>query len=283
MKEEGQSGAIVYLNGAFLPLSEASISPMDEGFLYGYGLFETMRGYRGHVFAIDRHLERLKKGCEYTGLPFPEGVETTIEALLEMNGLRGRDSYIRITITRGDGKRPTLLIHCRPLPISVERKRRGMKGLLFTVERGRTLAPLKTTSYLLMRSIRIEAERAGKDEGILIDSKGEVLEGSYTNLFLVKEGKVLTPPLSSPILPGITRGIVVELLREAGVQCVEGPVYREDLFRAEEVFLTSSLIEVAPLVELEGRDIGGGDREVTGMVQEAYRRLVDSSIGRSPL
>lgn len=273
---------IVYLRGSFLPLSEARVSPRDEGFLYGYGLFETMRGYDGKVFAVNHHMERLKKGCEGLEIPLPEeleGIDAILDTLLKRNHLHQGDSYIRITVTKGEGGQPTTFIHCKPLPGSVEeKKKRGLKGITIKVDRERKLSPYKTTNYLLMRILRTEAERRGVDEAILLNPQGQVLEGSHTNIFISRGGEVLTPPLSLPILPGVTRGIVIDLLRESGIPCHEKVFYREDLFTADEAFLTNSLIEVAPLLEVDGRKIGKGIKgKITSIAERAYRDLVGES------
>ncbi len=268
---------VVYLNGRFLPHDQVSISPFDEGFLYGYGLFETMRAYRGRVFALSLHMERLEKGCRVLKIPPPsslERMEEVLSALLERNGLAGKDAYVRVTVTGGVGGQPTLLAFSRPLPDSLKRKKEGVRAVTARLERGWELASLKTTSYLLMHLKRREAEARGKDEALLV-MKGVVLEGTHTNLFMVKDGRVITPPLSLPILPGITRGIVMDLLKRKGIPCCEEAFTLEDLLEADEAFLTNSLLEVAPLIEVDGREMRKGG--FTEEVGREYRTLTGSS------
>lgn len=282
---------IVYLNGRFIPSSRARITPFDAGFLYGFGLFETMRGYRGKVFAMKEHIERLKRGCRRLGLITdvksrlslnPDSIGHLIETLLKKNSLLDRDSYIRITLTGGvleglrDLREPTIFIYCKPLDPDVERKgKEGIRGIILKEKRD-SLSIYKTTSYLPMILGRIEALKHGADEGIFLNERGEVTEGCTTNIFIYRKGRLITPPLDAGILPGVTRGFTIKLAIEMGIPVSEEAIPIDAIFDAEELFVTNSLIGIAPLLEVDGFKINDGRiGGITKGLQERYRGLAE--------
>ncbi|MBI4267294.1 MAG: aminotransferase class IV [Chloroflexi bacterium] len=277
---------IVYLNGALVPRSQAKIPALDYGFLYGYGLFETMRAYGGLVFRLDSHMSRLAHTAETLGLAviIPELKEAVMKTI-EANRLS--DARIRLTVSGGEGStppdlksctKPTVLITAseyHPYPDDVYR--RGLKAHISTIHRN-SLSPLsrlKTANYLDSMLARQQAREAGFDEALLLNEKGQLAEASMSNVFLVSEGILKTPGLDAGILDGVTRGIVLELASQIGIKAVETDIGPVELSRAQEAFLTNSLIEIMPLTELDGSVVCEGEvGPVTGRLIEGYKRLV---------
>lgn len=281
---------IVYLNGSLVPRERAAISVLDYGFLFGYGLFETMRAYQGRVFLLDRHLARLESGAEQLGLPvsMPE-LNKAINATIKANGLVS--ARVRLTVSKGEGslvpdpgtcKKTTVLIMAEPYrPYPASAYRSGLRAVTVSSRRNSQspLSRFKTVNYLESILAREEAKKAGAGESLLLNEKGMLAEASMSNLFLVSRGTIMTPGLSSGVLPGITRGAVLELAAKLGIEAVEAEISPEAMKQAEEAFLTSSLIEVMPLVEIDGRPVASGQRgTVTAKLQKAYRALVRQTL-----
>lgn len=277
----------VYLNGSFLPREEAKISLSDRGLLLGDGLFETMRAYEAQVFRFDRHFERLRRSIELLKIPFSSSKEAVWEALdrlLEVNQLR--DAYIRLMVWRGEGvgldpetcSSSHLAIIARPFaPYPPELYEYGMKGALVSIRQneGSPLSRMKSLSFLPNIIAKMEAKAKGADEGILLNTKGSVAEGTSSNLFLVLKGQLLTPSLESGILPGITREAVLELARGEGITAIEREITLLELMSSEEVFLTNTLMEVMPMTSIDGCPIGDGrPGPITKRLTNAYQGLV---------
>jgi len=286
----------IYLNGRLIPRSQATLSPFDHGFLYGHGLFETMRSYDGHIFRLDRHLARLRRSLSSLGLAediisapdTPTGgqsLETACLKVLEANGLR--DARLRLTVTAGEGdmtpdpgtcRRPTVLVTARNLvPRPEKRYAEGYTTTLSSVGRnsGSPLSRLKSTCYLDNVLARSEARAAGCDEAVLLNEAGYVAEGSTTNLFLVGNGELITPSIESGVLPGITREAVLEIARAHNINTVDRQVEMNELVDADEAFLTNSILQIMPLTRFQGRPIGSGKPgAVTGTLLAAYGELV---------
>ena len=277
---------IVYLNGGLIPFSQALISVLDYGFLFGFGLFETMRAYRGQVFRLDRHLSRLASSAKMLGLSLetPE-LKAAVMDTIAANNLG--DARIRITISAGEGSitpdpstchRPTVLIlaeHYQPHPEKVYQ--RGFRAVVSSIHRNSQspLSRLKTTSYLESVLAREEARAAGADEALLLNERGLLAEASMSNIFLVSDGGLKTPGQESGLLPGITRETVLELASQLSINALECDVRRDELFQAQEAFLTNSLIEIMPLTEVNGKPIGSGKPgAVTQRFMLAYTDLV---------
>ena len=276
---------IVFLDGRFVSSAKARVSPLDRGFLYGDGLFETIRIYSGEPFALEQHLRRLKAAGRRIQLPIPHTVrwwrETTVE-LLGRSGLRGRDAAVRITITRGVGgdglllprkPRPTLLMFARPLPSDLETlKRRGVKVTLLDFHPGvrGLLEGLKTTDYLTAALGKTLARARGAFEGIYRTKAGEILEGTTSNVFTVQDGCLVTPGVPRGVLPGTTRDRVLSLARGAGIPIREGRLSVSGLLKADEAFLTASTIEIVPIVLVDDARIGLGEIPITRVLQDLY-------------
>ncbi len=276
-----------WVNGRMVDEGEFCLSIRDRGFLYGDGLFETARLYKGRLFAWDEHLARLAEGCRILGIPFPgEMISSGIEELLRCVG--EIDGSLRVTVTRGESGRgllppdalePSVAIAIyRGEPYPEDAYERGFKAFFVSFPRNNLspLVHLKTLNCLENILGRREAAAAGADEGIFLNFRGEVAEGTMSNLFVVEEERrIVTAPLESGVLPGITRRSVMELAGELGYGVYERPLYPSDVLKAREAFLTNSLLEVMPLVALDGKPIGGGvPGRVARELRGAYRERV---------
>ena len=280
---------IVYLNGSLMPRSQASISALDYGFLYGFGLFETMRAYRGQVFRLDSHLNRLSRAAEILGLPI-RTLELKEAVMDTLRANRLDDARIRITVSPGEGEmvpdpstcsKPTVLIMAgryQPYPQEVYQK--GFRAIVSSIRRNSQspLSRLKSTSYLESMLAREEARAAGVDEALFLNEKGLLAEASMSNIFVVTEGILRTPGEESGILPGITRGTILELAPQVGIAALEGDIEPDELLHAKEAFLTNSLMEVMPLTEVEGKPVGSGSPgAITQRLMAAYKEIVNQS------
>jgi branched-chain amino acid aminotransferase group I len=286
---------ILYLNGSLMPRSQADLSPNDWGFLYGYGLFETMRAYSGHLFRPEQHLARLLHSAQLLGLNFPpenqrfSDLEEALYETLQANNLK--DARLRLTISGGVGEMSPYLSPCRastvlitaqsytPYPSQVYE--RGFKAITSHIRRnsGSPTSQIKSTSYLDSLLARREAEVAGNNEAILLNEQGFLAEGSMSNLFLISGGVVFTPDKDSGILPGITRQAVLELALSLCLEAIERRITLEELLRADEAFFTNSLVEIMPLSQVDGQNIGLGKAgAITKKLAQAYCDLVQEEL-----
>ncbi|MGA8849100.1 MAG: aminotransferase class IV [Dehalococcoidia bacterium] len=301
---------IIYLNGQLIPRSKAKLSPFDHGFLYGYGLFETMRAYNGYIFRLDHHLARLRRSAETIGLAHSviatlnvvkgkQSLETACTKTLEANKLK--DARLRLTVSAGEGdmtpdpstcSSPTVLVTAQNLvSLPPEKYESGFKSVLSSLRRNSQspLSRLKSTCYMENILARMAARAAGCDEAILLNEQGYLAEGSSTNIFLVMKslslkgrGQVrvlITPSLESGVLPGITREAILEIARAANIKTQERQVEVKELIEAEEAFLTNSILELMPLTWFEGKPIGTGKPgKLTRKLIAAYRKLIDEAL-----
>jgi branched-chain amino acid aminotransferase group I len=279
---------IIYLNGRLIPRSKAKLSPFDHGFLYGYGLFETMRAYHGHIFRLDRHLARLRRSAQSLGLAnrlAAFDLEAACTKTLEANKLK--DARLRLTVSAGEGdmtpdpstcSSPTVLITARNLvPLPPGKYESGFKAALSSLRRNSQspLSRLKSTCYMENILARMAARAAGCDEAVLLNEQGYLAEGSTTNIFLASNGELTTPSLESGVLPGITREAVLEIARASNIKTLERQVELKELIEAEEAFVTNSILELMPLTWFEGKPIGPGKPgELTSRLIAAYRKLI---------
>jgi branched-chain amino acid aminotransferase len=289
---------IVYLNGSLIPRSQATVSVADYGFLYGYGLFETMRAYKGKIFLLDRHLKRLLDSAVLLNMNYglsEEGLAKACNDTLQANHLA--DARLRLTISRGTAgpfpditanTPPTVLVTATAYtPLASDLLKRGYTATVSSFRRnsGSLLSRLKTTSYLTSLLARMEAESLGVDEALLLNERSFIVEGSASNIFLVQESALSTPPVESGILPGITRGVVMELARDLGIGVEECEARLDELADFDEAFLTNSVMELVPLVQVkdkEGRVItigSGRPGPVTKKLMAAYREMVARETG----
>ena len=283
---------VVYLNGDLIPLSQAKLSPFDRGFLYGYGLFETMRAYNGSVFRLDHHLIRLQKSAETLNLASlltPSELGKACYDVLNANKLV--DARIRLTISAGEGalipspatcNNITIFIAAQKLlPLPSERYEQGFKTILSSWRRNSQspLSRLKSTCYLENVLAKQEATTAGTDEALILNEQRQLCEGSTTNIFLVTNNTLITPATESGALPGITRETVLESAHSIGIKATERDVEPAELVNADEAFLTNSIIEIMPLTLFANNPIGTGKPgTLTRNLMSIYRRLVEEEI-----
>ena len=256
---------LVYINGKFVPREEARVSVDDHGFLYGYGLFETMRAYHGRIFRQDEHLARLLRstarvGLDLSGLDLAQACRETLSA----NGLES--ARIRLTISHGDSPDmpwhepagpPTVVITARAYqPLPPDAYRRGYRVVISSCRQfsRSSLRGVKPISYLLNILARREAASRGFDEALLLNEDGCFTEGSTSNVFFVAGSDLVTPPLDSGILPGITRDLVIELAGALDIPITEENVTPAGLSRFRQAFLTASTLEIMPLASVTPTD-----------------------------
>ena len=286
------SGAFVHVGGRIVPAEEARVSALDAGFLYGDGIYETMRAYGGRPFALPRHLARLGRSAARIGLHVPPRAEVVraVEETLAANGLAS--AVVRVTITRGRLARrldissagpPTLLVTADAIdPGADAERRRGIRVVCSRYLRWSRapLAGAKTTNYQISLLARNEAREAGVAEVLLPDESGEYVEGAASNLFAVERGRLVTPPLSRGILGGVTRDVVLEIAREEGREIVEAGLPAKRLESAAEIFLTGTTIQVAPVVRVGDHAIGdGAPGRVTLRLLDRYLEAVAADTG----
>ena len=272
MSKAGSKSLTIYVDGEFLPESEAKVSVFDHGLLYGDGIFEGIRFYNGRVFRLEDHLERLWDSARSICLEIPMSRREMTEALLEtirQNDLR--EGYIRLLVTRGVGnlglnpaqcKRPSVIIIATTVMLYPEKAyREGLTVVTCATRRTNpaSLNPaVKSLNYLNNVMARIEANIAGADEALMLNDEGYVAECTADNLFVIKRGEIFTPPISAGALRGITRAVVFEIAAELGLKVSEINVTRHDVFIADECFLTGTAAEVIPVIKADSRVIGTG-------------------------
>jgi len=278
----------IFLNGELLPRSQASISPFDHGFLYGYGLYETIRSYNGVIFHLDRHLQRLQKSATLLGLDSKLAafdLEKACYDLLRINKLA--NARIRITISAGTGDivpnpqncdQPTVFIVTRKIiPVPAKVYQRGYSVVISGYSRNSQspISQIKSTCCLENVLALQEAKANGADDALLLNEKGMLAEGSTSNVFMVKDCTLITPTIESGVLPGITREAVLELAKSLGIDAIQREVPANEITLADELFRTSSILEIMPLTHVDGKPIGNGKPgPITGKIASAYSELV---------
>jgi branched-chain amino acid aminotransferase len=285
---------LVNVNGRISDGASATISVFDHGFLYGEGVYETLRTYNGDPFLFDRHMTRLRASAAMIRLEVPfsdaeflqRSIDTMTAAALGRRADGVAEAYIRILHTRGIGELtydpaatpvPSVVIIVKPLPVpSEEQFRRGVKVCMVDIIRNhpRSVSPLIKSNNLLNNALCMqEALRKGGVEGVFRNYKGELSECSQSNLFIVKHGVVRTPPLDAGLLAGITRGFVFELGATLSIPVEEALLRDEDLFAADEAFFTSTTKELMPIVQVDDHTIGAGTPgPITGKLLAEFRR-----------
>ncbi len=277
----------IFLNGRIIPVTEGSISTEDRGFLYGDGIFETLRSYHGEPFKLAEHLERMSSSAEklkiipaYTNAEISE----SLTKLLAKNSVQ--DAYIRITLSRGeggsglqmsDGLRSTILIQVKPFkPYDEKLYNEGM-CLAVSGHRRSTTSPIcghKTTNLLTGILLKEEAGSKSAHDSIVLNTDGYIAECIVSNIFMVADGSVITPSLDTNILPGITRSTVLDICRDSGIPAREECFKIETLIKAEEVFITNSLMEIMPVSRIEDNKIGKTvPGKTTQQLMSAYKNL----------
>ena len=279
----------IYINGHFFDKENAKISVYDHGLLYGDGVFEGMRSYSGKVFQLQPHLDRLYESALAICLKIPiskQQLADDVNKTLKINNLI--DAYIRLVVTRGSGSLgldpnrtsdPQVIIIADSISLYPEEHyKNGLKIITAATVRSHpaALSPrIKSLNYLNNIMAKIEGLQAGCVEALMLNHKGEVAECTGDNIFIIKNGVLLTPPKDAGILEGITRNAVLELAKEHGIPAFETTLTRHDLFVADECFLTGSAAEVIPVVTIDSRTIGGGAvGPITTKLMAAFKKLV---------
>lgn len=265
-------GRLIYLNGKMVPDEEAVISVFDHGLLYGDGVFEGIRAYNGRVFRLAEHIRRLYESAHSILLAIPLSQEEMIKAVIDtVNANQLRDAYIRLVVTRGVGdlgmdprkcKQAQVFIIADKITLyPVELYEKGLEVITVATRRNiaEALEPkIKSLNYLNNIHAKIEANRAGVLEALMLTNQGYICEGTGDNVFIYRRGELLTPPAYLGILEGITREAIIELAAREGIPLREVPFTRHDLYVSEECFLTGTAAEVIPVIEVDQRLIGSG-------------------------
>ncbi|MBQ3388614.1 MAG: branched-chain-amino-acid transaminase [Thermoguttaceae bacterium] len=279
----------IWLDKGLVNEEDAKVSVFDHAFLYGDGVFEGMRSYSKKVFRLKEHIDRLWESAHSLCIEIPMTKDEMCDAVYET--LKANDivdGYIRLVVTRGNGtlgldahlcSNPQVVIIARGLSLySEELYQNGMKLVTASTIRMPSFSMstrVKSLNYLNNILAKMEAYRAGCEEVLLLNHRGNVAECSGDNIFIVRHGILLTPPLDACILEGITRNAVLEVAAELGIEAKEQNFTRHDIYTASECFLTGSAAEVIPVTELDGRTIGTGKAgPITLKILEAYRALV---------
>lgn len=280
--------AVCWFNGRLVPIAEARISVFDHGLLYGDGVFEGIRFYRRKPFRLEAHLDRLFDSAAAIDLRLPCTREQLTAAVAEtVAAFAGDDGYLRVVVTRGEGAlgidpkncaAPSVFVVADELSM-VPRETRE-KGARVIVAATRRLPPdgldprIKSLNYLNHILARIEANHAGADEAILLNVAGRVAEGTADNVFVVRRGRLLTPPPAEGALAGITRETVLDLARAAGIEAVETTLAPYDLYTADECFLTGTGAELIPVAEVDGRRMAACPGPIYRELAQRFQALV---------
>ena len=264
----------VWINGKMVNAKDAKISVLDSGFLYGDGLFETMRSYDGKIFKLDKHLSRLFDSSKALKINISYSKEVLRKALyncIKRNVLK--NAYIRITATR-DGNVIIITKEFSPYPCRNYINGISAKVSKIALNEHSPLAGKKTLNFLNYLLAKEDAKASGYDEAILLNTKGNVAEGATSNIFLVKNRKLLTPSLDDGILSGITRRTVIELSEKLKIAVTEKHLSCKELLSANEVFLTNSLAELLPVIKINRTIISNGKPgTITKLLHAAYREI----------
>lgn len=279
----------IYLDGEWCTRDTAKVSVFDHGLLYGDGVFEGIRAYNRRIFRLDAHLERLYASARALALEIPMSVAQMAEVVRETVRRNGRDdTYIRLVITRGAGElgidpascpKPSIIVIAADVRVYEKSLyERGIKVITSAVRQvsHESVDPrIKSLNYLKNILAKLDARSAGAEEAIMLNNDGFIAECTADNLFVVKNGGLLTPSPQDGALEGITRGAVLELAAEAGIPATEARLTRFDLYNADECFVTGTGAELMRVREIDGRPIGGGELgPITRQLHQVFHALV---------
>ncbi len=281
----------VYINGKLFPKEEAKVSVFDHGLLYGDGVFEGIRCYNGKIFKLEEHIDRLYDSAEAISLQIQltrDELKDAVLNTLKANNLK--DSYIRLIATRGVGKLGLDPFNCEESQLIIitdtiqlypkELYENGLDAIIVQTIRihSKALNPtIKSMNYLNNILAKIECLKAGAAEGIMLNTDGYVAECTGDNIFIVKNNEIITPPVSAGILIGITRNVVIELANEEGITVKEEQMTQDDLFDADECFLTGTAAEIIPVANIDGRKIATGKPgKITLSLLKKYQELTSA-------
>ena len=283
----------IYLNGEFVDKKHATVSVLDRGFLYGDGVFETMRTYSGRIAWLNQHLDRLFQSAEMIHLHIQQSKEDFTAILRELIDRNALDNaLIRLTLTRGDGPpgldpepniQHTMVITARPYePFPATRYTDGVSVVIVTVRRNLidAIPPrIKSLNFLNNILSKAEATQKGAFDGIMLNQHNHLTEATTSNLFLVRQGALFTPAVTCGILEGITRDVVIELAETNSISCSQQPLTVEELYLADECFLTNTSMELMPVTQVDDHVIGSGrSGPVTIHLHGAFRQYIEQHL-----
>lgn len=277
----------IYIDGKFYDKEDAKISVFDHGFLYGDGVFEGIRAYNGKIFMVDEHIDRIFASAQYINLQIPITKEEFKEALyktLEVNKLK--DAYIRLVVSRGVGDLGLDPRKCpKPSVIIIATSWSALygnlydKGIKVMTASTRRIPPqcldvkAKTLNYLNNILAKIETFDVEADEALMLDINGFVSEGTGDNIFIVKDGKILTPSTDSSILPGITRKVVIDIAKNLNIEVIEKRLTLLEVYNADEAFMTGTAAEIIPIREIDRRKIKNCPGAITKKIMEEFEKI----------
>jgi branched-chain amino acid aminotransferase len=290
---------IAYVNGEYVPQSEAKLSIFDHGVLYGDGVFDAFCAWNGKIFKIDQHIDRLFKSLNIFQIDIPlskENLRRIIIDVVQRN--REKNQYIKCIVTRGVGPRPLLspvgckasvVVFSRPflwLSASGSALENGVKARISNMRAIPAQCmdhKSKNLNYAHFVLIKMEALSAGADEAIILDIDGFVNEGPGYNVFVINKGKLFTPSSSEGILAGITRETVFEIAKQEGMEVIEDRISPHDIYNADELFFSSTAGAITPVVEVDGRKIASGTPgPITKRIYELYFKMLDKGVHGTP-
>jgi len=280
---------VCWLNGQIVPREKATVSIFDHGVLYGDGVFEGIRFYNNRVFRLESHLQRLHDSAVALALAMPFSLEQLTTAITDViKAFHLADGYIRLVITRGEGRlginpfncsTPTVFIIADELALVDESKKaEGAKLIVASTRRipSSSLEPrIKSLNYLNNIQALMEAKYANADEAIMLNHEGKIAEGSADNVFIVKNNIVKTPPTIDGALEGITRGVVIDVARELGMTMLECSLTPYDVYTADECFLTGTGMELLPVREIDGRSIAHCPGEIYKKIYQGFCDVIN--------
>ncbi|MGG0577091.1 aminodeoxychorismate lyase [Priestia aryabhattai] len=283
----------IYVNGEVKPASEATISPFDHGYMYGLGLFETLRVYDGHPFLVEDHLDRLRSSLRELNIVWDystQDVLAIINSLLMKNN--ERNAYVRLNVSAGNGgiglqveeyDKPSTIVYMKSMPHPSSPLVK--EGLILETKRNTPEGTVRLKSHHYLNNVLAKRE-VGSDlnkEGIFLTKEGFLAEGIVSNLFFVKDDWVYTPSLETGILNGITRQFIFTLLKKKNIEVVEGLFTAEQLLESDEAFVTNSIQEIVPLRSIKDKKFSVGDHTLTAQLQKEYRSYTMSLMSRREL
>lgn len=276
----------IFLDGQMVSGDEIFLEELSPCVLKGQGVFETMRAYQGEIFLLQEHLDRLFRGLKVLKIKFPDSGKTITRRVYEtLRRSRLKNARVRLTVWKGKG-RPRISVIAFPYrPYSIGKYKEGFQASVSDVRRDETsvLTRVKSIDYRFFLKAYQKAVRQGRDEAILLNRKGELVEGTRTNIFFVKKGILFTPGLKCGCLNGITRQEILRLAREKGIPCSAGAKGLPCLLNCDEAFLTNSLIGIMPLTSLEGKRIHKGEAgPVTTELTQCYKKSTPEVRQNSP-
>ncbi len=279
---------VIFMNGEMVSEEKAVVSVFDHGYLYGDGVFEGIRAYNGRIFKLEEHIRRLFESAHSIMLPVPFDHQQMVRAVVDtVNANNLRDAYIRVVVSRGPGDLGLDPRKCKNSQVVIiadkinlfpeELYEEGLSVVTVATRRNSADAldpKIKSLNYLNNVLVKLEANRAGVLEAVMMTAQGYICEGSGDNIFIYRKGRLITPPPYLGILEGITRDVIIQLARQEEILVAEEPFTRHDLYVADECFLTGTAAEVIPVTEVDSRLIGSGKPgPVTRRLMEQFRAM----------